>query len=341
MHIVELETSMEHDSKIIPTPVHNALADVSTEEVIVQPMPSVKTCHNPEHSGHKEKSERRKPKKSKLRGRKQKLKSSDCADNLLAELPFANAEIWKDLGFTTSEKNVKKKRKRGDSGRGESEEDGDKKKKKKPRPNYFVSIPITNPKIRGGIQAVQNLVIQKDHRYSRALVPVGSLHITLLVTYLSNEEEVSTAMSVVAQMKHILPSLLQGRELALPFSGIGNFRNEVVFAELTDGEHVSMLTEIAEAVRKAFEEKGVSSGDSKAFKPHLTFMKLSRAPKLRSQGIKKIDPELYKSFAEHNFGLETVSRLDLCSMLKKKSPDGYYHCETSVTFGKLKHICHK
>lgn len=36
-------------------------------------------------------------------------------------------------------------------------------------------------------------------------------------------------------------------------------------------------------VRKTFEEKGLSSGDGKAFKPHLTFMKLSKAPKLRSQ----------------------------------------------------------
>lgn len=48
-----------------------------------------------------------------------------------------------------SKSSVKKKRKRGESGRVESEEDGDKKKKKQAlRPNYFVSVPITNPKVR-------------------------------------------------------------------------------------------------------------------------------------------------------------------------------------------------
>lgn len=29
-----------------------------------------------------------------------------------------------------------------------------------------------------------------------------------------------------------------------------------------------------------------------------------------------------------------MNRLDLCSMLKKKQPNGYYHCESSVVVGK-------
>lgn len=332
IHAVELKASMEHDSDLLPTPTHapNALVDITTEEGCLQSSPCAKARVDPDPSDSK-KRERRKPKKARVRGRKQKPQASECADSLLRELPFANAETWKDLGFTTSEKTVKKKRKRGDSGRGESEEDGDKRKKKKqPRPNYFVSIPITNPKIRGGVQAVQDLVVQKDKRYSRALIPVGSLHITLLVTYLGNEEEVDAARRAVAQMEQTVRDLLRGRELVLPFHGIGHFRNEVAFVQLAEGAHVATLTDIAEAARKVFEERGVSSGDGKDFKPHLTFMKLSRAPKLRSQGIKKIDPEAYESFLQHSFGEETVSRLDLCSMLKKKTPDGYYHCETSL-----------
>ncbi|XP_061097588.1 A-kinase anchor protein 7 isoform X1 [Conger conger] len=333
IHVVEVEASMERDCDHLPAHAPNALVDITTEEDCLQSRPCCKARIDPEPSDSK-KRERRKPKKARVRGRKPKAKSLECADSLLQELPFANAETWKDLGFMTSEKPSEKKRKRGDSGRGESEEDGDKKKKKKqPRPNYFVSIPITNPKIRDGIQAVQDLVLQKDEQYSRALIPVGSLHITLLVTYLSNEEEVEAARRAVAEMEQTFRDLLQGRELVLPFFGIGNFRNEVAFVQLAEGAHVSTLTEVAEAVRKVFEERGVSSGDGKAFKPHLTFMKLSRAPKLRSKGIRKIDPEAYESFLQHSFGEETVSRLDLCSMLKKKTPDGYYHCETSVTFG--------
>ncbi|XP_036406425.1 A-kinase anchor protein 7 [Megalops cyprinoides] len=335
-HIVELDTSMELDSGLLElAPATNALEDVNPEDSCLLSAPCVTERIDSEHETPKK--QRKKTKKARLRGRKQNAKSSDCADSLLAELPFANAEIWTDLGFTTCEKNVKKKRKRGDSGRGESEEDGEKKKKKKqPRPNYFVSIPIRNPMITEGIKAVQDLVVQNEERYSRALIPVGSLHITLLVAYLSNEEEVNMAKSVMEQTKQALQDLLEGRDLILPFCGIGHFKNEVVFAQLAEGSHVSKLTEIADAVRKAFEEKGVSPGDSKAFKPHLTFMKLSRAPKLRSQGIKKIDPKVYESLAQHSFGEETVSRIDLCSMLKKKSADGYYHCETTITLGEKK-----
>ncbi|KAJ8270748.1 hypothetical protein GJAV_G00118780 [Gymnothorax javanicus] len=314
-----------------------ASVEMSTGEGCGQTGPRAKT-HIDSETSQSKKRDRKKPKKARVRGRKQKLKSSECASSLLQELPFANTIVWKDLGFETSEKAVKKKRKRGDSGRGESEEDGDKKKKRQPRPNYFVSIPITNPKIRDGIQAVQDLLVEKDKRYSKALIPVGSLHITLLVTYLSNEEEVDVARGVMAQMEQTVRDLLQGKDLVLPFLGIGNFRNEVAFVQLAEGVHVTVLTEIAEVVRKMFEEKGVSSRDGRAFKPHLTFVKLSKAPKLRSQGLKKIDPEAYESFLEHSFGEETVSRLDLCSMLKKKTPDGYFHCETSITFGSVEPV---
>ncbi|XP_036840860.1 A-kinase anchor protein 7 isoform X1 [Oncorhynchus mykiss] len=74
-------------------------------------------------------------------------------------------------------------------------------------------------------------------------------------------------------------------------------------------------------VRKPFEEKCISSGDRKAFKPHLPFMKLSKTPPLHSQGLKK----LYSDYARHHFGNERVFRLALCSMVKKKTPDGFYH----------------
>ncbi|XP_030638460.1 A-kinase anchor protein 7 [Chanos chanos] len=284
--------------------------------------------------GEKVKTAKRKMKKP--RARKERVRSSESTDSLMAELPFANTKIWKELGFTTSESSLKKKRKRGESGRVESEEDGEKKKKKKKesyRPNYFVSIPITNQKIKESVEAVQALVVQKDPRMTPALIPVGSLHITLLVTYLGTEEEVNLASCAVGEMKPTIQSLLKDTELVLPFTGISHFKNEVAFIQLAEGEHLTTLTQIAEAVRKTFEENGIPSGDAKAFKPHLTFMKLSRAKKLRSQGIKKLDPDLYSEYAKYPFGEERVCRLDLCSMLKKKTPDGYYHREKSVTFG--------
>ncbi|GAB0186700.1 A-kinase anchoring protein 7 [Grus japonensis] len=53
--------------------------------------------------------------------------------------------------------------------------------------------------------------------------------------------------------------------------------------------------------------------------------------------VKKIDSSLYEDFKSHYFGDEILHRLDLCSMLKKKQPNGYYYCESSIVFGE-KHV---
>ncbi|KAL7889039.1 hypothetical protein AOLI_G00040130 [Acnodon oligacanthus] len=272
------------------------------------------------------------------RGRKQREKESEGAEDLLAELPFASTEIWKELGFAGGESSTEKKRKRAEKGRVESEEDREKEKKKKkgsPRPNYFVSIPITNQKIKQAVEELQAEILQKEPRLSRALIPVGTLHITLLVTHLATPEEVHSAAAALEEMQPTLRALLGGRSLTLPFRGIGHFRQEVAFIQIEEGEHLSTLSSIADSVRRAFEEKGVSSGDQKDFKPHLTFIKLSRAPKLRRQGIKKLDAALYSPFERREFGEESACTLDLCSMLKKKWADGYYHREKTVTFDLL------
>ena len=52
------------------------------------------------------------------------------------------------------------------------------------------------------------------------------------------------AVCAVDQMKAVLRDLLRGRELILPFHGIGHFRNEVAFVELAQGEHLATLAQI-------------------------------------------------------------------------------------------------
>ncbi|XP_073348992.1 uncharacterized protein [Pagrus major] len=282
---------------------------------------------------------KRKRRREKRKLIKKKLKSADTLDNLMSELPFCltSPSTWKELGFTSSESTEKKrKRKRGDSGgRVDSEEDSEKKKKKKEcqRPNYFVSIPITNTQISSAVIEVQEMILQQEPRLAKAMIPVPTLHITLLVTHLANQEQVDLAATVLAQVEPSLAELLGGRDLVLPFSGIGHFRKEVVFVGLAPGQHRHTLDSLAELLRSRFVEQGLLQGDNRGFEPHLTIMKLSRASKLRSQGIKRVDPALYSNYTNKFFGDQTVERLDLCSMLKKKQQDGYYHTETSLQIG--------
>uniref|UniRef100_A0A3P8TME3 A-kinase anchoring protein 7 n=1 Tax=Amphiprion percula TaxID=161767 RepID=A0A3P8TME3_AMPPE len=290
-------------------------------------------------SGSDEKTTKRKTRREKRKLMKKKLKSPDTSENLMSELPFAltSPTTWKALGFPNPESTQKKKkRKRGDSGGLlDSEEDGDKKKKKKEnqRPNYFVSIPITNTQISSAVMEVQEAILQQEPRLAKAMIPVPTLHITLLVTHLADQEQVDLAAAVLAQVEPLLAELLGGRDLVLPFSGISHFRKEVVFVGLTAGRHRTTLDSLAELLQRRFEEQGLLQGNSRGFEPHLTIMKLSRASKLRSQGIKRVDPALYSNYTNKFFGDQTVERVDLCSMLKKKQPDGYYHTETSLQLG--------
>nr|XP_015803490.2 A-kinase anchor protein 7 isoform X2 [Nothobranchius furzeri] len=279
---------------------------------------------------------RNKMRKEKMKLKKKKLKSDEASAGLMSELPFAltSPAAWKELGFPIPESSAKKrKRKRGDSGgRVDSEEDGDQKKKKKEsqRPNYFVSIPITNIQIKSAVTEIQEAILLKEPRLAKAMIPVPALHITLLVTHLASQEQVDLAGAVLAQAEPTVAELLSGRDLVLPFSGIGDFRKEVVFVGLTSGLHRHTLDSLAELLRCRFEEQGLLQGDGRGFEPHLTIMKLSRASKLRSQGIKRVGPALYSEYTDKFFGNQMVERVDLCSMLKKKQQDGYYHTETSL-----------
>ncbi|XP_068268719.1 A-kinase anchoring protein 7 isoform X2 [Nyctibius grandis] len=260
---------------------------------------------------------------------------ADSVDFLMAEMPFVDTDIEDEfIMHATSEINIKKKRKRT-TGR-ELEEGSERKKKKKQyQPNYFISLPITNPEITSSIQAVQDAIIQKDQRLSKAMVRSGSLHVTMLVMHLSNEKEISVAVGALSDSKDFVDDLLKGKTVDLSFQGIDHFKNEVGFVKLAENDHTTILTEIAETMRKIFQEKGILAGEKRAFKPHLTFMKLSKSTQLRKQ-VKKIDSSLYEDFKSHYFGDEILHRLDLCSMLKKKQPNGYYYCESSIVFA---HFC--
>ncbi|XP_040206367.1 A-kinase anchoring protein 7 isoform X2 [Rana temporaria] len=265
----------------------------------------------------------------KSKRRRKRISSNETVGNLLTELPFANADISDVLEITrAAKKTVKKKRKRH-----KLESDDNDKSKQQKRPNYFVSLPITNSKIQDDIQTIQDSVLQKDNRLSKAMIPKGSYHITLFVMHLASEEDVTLAVNALLESKKPVEEILRGVTLILTFCGISDFKREVVFAETTSGDAVTALKQITETMGKIFEENGIAVIGSKDFVPHLTLMKLSRAPKLRKQGIKKIDTSLYKDFQSHHFGEEFFQQLDLCSMLKKRQTNGYYHIEASIFFG--------
>ncbi|XP_029446898.1 uncharacterized protein LOC115085247 [Rhinatrema bivittatum] len=200
------------------------------------------------------------------------------------------------------------------------------------KPNYFVAIPITNDQILDKIEDVQELIVTKEAKLLRALIPVVTAHLTIIVAHLPTTEEVEKAVSALLQCKSKVEAILQGELLNMTFHGIGQFNGQVIYVKMGESEQ-KVLSKIAEFVASYFHEMGIDITGSKVFKPHLTFLKLSKAPSLRRKGFRKICSDLYKEYEDSAFGTETFGRIDLCSMHKKKQESGYYHCECSIQVG--------
>ncbi|NXC38599.1 AKA7G protein, partial [Penelope pileata] len=182
------------------------------------------------------------------------------------------------------------------------------------------------------IEDVQELIFTEEPDLLRAFLPVQTMHLTLIVAHLGTEEEVKKAVLALKKSKTKVEAILQGKDLVMTFHGIGQFNNQVIYVKMSEESH-KKLFRIAEAVEECFNEMNLNTSGSKDFKPHLTFLKLSKAPRLRRRGFRKISSDLYKEYEDSYFGTEVFSQIDLCAMRKKKQESGYYYCECSIHVG--------
>ncbi|XP_063563942.1 A-kinase anchoring protein 7 isoform X9 [Gorilla gorilla gorilla] len=249
--------------------------------------------------------------------RKKKMSEEFEANTMdsLVDMPFATVDIQDDCGIT-DEPQINLKRSQENEWVKSDQVKKRKKKRKDYQPNYFLSIPITNKEIIKGIKILQNAIIQQDERLAKAMVSDGSFHITLLVMQLLNEDEVNIGIDALLELKPFIEELLQGKHLTLPFQGIGTFGNQVGFVKLAEGDHVNSLLEIAETANRTFQEKGILVGESRSFKPHLTFMKLSKSPWLRKnpRGF-LMQIQTSDGLLSYTRVLEMGMQINICSLL--------------------------
>ncbi|KAM3929185.1 uncharacterized protein RB166_006978 [Leptodactylus fuscus] len=240
----------------------------------------------------------------------------NCQPNEVAEKYETEREVIQDLSLEIDTKASRNKKL-------------DKQTNKRLRPNYFVAIPITNDEILDLIEDVQEHVVLKEPKLFRALIQAEKVHITILVAHLQTEEDIKRAISALLQSKEKVEKLLHGKPLGLPLHGIGEFNNQVIYIKVAE-QVQELLSKIAEVVTQCFVDVGVNISGSKDFKPHLTFLKLSKVPSLRRKGFRRICKDLYKEYEDVSFGTEMFSRIDLCAMHKKSKESGYYYCESSI-----------
>ena len=142
------------------------------------------------------------------------------------------------------------------------------------------------------------------------------------------------AKSALQKCKVKISQILDTVHFKLKFVGIGNFRNEVVFAKIEE-KHLECLKSINDVITAAFEDEGICTSDKKGWKPHLTLLKLSRKRSLRKKGIRKVNEDSYTSWNDSYFGEEVVKNVHLCSMFETKEQDGFYKCIETISLTKI------
>ncbi|OQV14603.1 putative A-kinase anchor protein 7 isoform gamma [Hypsibius exemplaris] len=202
------------------------------------------------------------------------------------------------------------------------------------QPNYFIAVPVSNPGIHEAASTVHQGILEKNAALQPAMVSITKSHITLMVLRLDGDEDIAKAR-LALDACHAKLTCAPDKPtwpVAVPFRGLSHFNHSVLYIDPVESDGLTRLHHMAGIVESCFADHGLHTPDARnKFTPHLTLMKLSKAPELRRKNIKRIHTEVYEAFREHDFGVEHISRLQLCSMtLPQDAKTGYYFCEKEV-----------
>ena len=213
---------------------------------------------------------------------------------------------------------------------------------------HFVAIPVSNKGLLSHVQTVQKKVVSREEfkRLKPALIPVKTLHLTLLAIHLNSENkkrEIEKADKILQQcrtkiLKDVLPSgafTLKFKDLDFTFPERDKpwLRYMKPFGE----EGIQKLEKVYDEVRKTFTERGFPPTDPKRkFHPHVTIINLNNDRNLQKEGISIIPEESFSTCEEPDldFGEEQVRSLHLYEMGWKEAEDGslFYNCVAKTDF---------
>lgn len=98
-------------------------------------------------------------------------------------------------------------------------------------------------------------------------------------------------------------------------------------------------------MRSVFAQHGFPDTDGRTFSPHLTIAKMSAYREQRRRGrpsrqrrLTGITEEHYREFKDAKFGVQTVTGLELLSMMEPEDKDGYYHCFQRLSFDDISSV---
>jgi len=203
-----------------------------------------------------------------------------------------------------------------------------KKKKKSKKANYFIALKITNPSIKKRVKSIQNALKKQQPELEKCMVPEDSLHLTLSIMNLPNEQDMWRALEGFSsfgkyKLQEVLPSKTSCR---LALDGVKNFRKRVLYGTVQDGTPRDKLKKIHNALRAHFQVCGLEGEYFRKFEPHLTIAKVG----IRESIV--ISPENVNNMGEcfRNFGFQFVHRLDFCQMREGEACEAIYRPLKSI-----------
>ncbi|XP_062610997.1 A-kinase anchor protein 7-like [Saccostrea cucullata] len=198
----------------------------------------------------------------------------------------------------------------------------------KQRPDHFLAIQVTDKQIKQNVRELQNVILEKEKHLSNAMVKTDSLHLTLGVYHLEDEERVAQAAEALDRF-HSKLKISDFTPPCLNVSMVGHFRHQVLFASVARDDGLDVLNNLVKDVKKSLETDGFVATDDR-YTPHITIGKMST--KLRKLGIRRIEPTHYEEKKTTYFGKQTAESIQLCSMTKPMTESGYYHVEHEIRF---------
>ncbi|GBN71770.1 A-kinase anchor protein 7 isoforms delta and gamma [Araneus ventricosus] len=190
-------------------------------------------------------------------------------------------------------------------------------------PNYFVAVQISNPRIHENVKRVQRHIVRQARSLHEYMNATPTLHITLMVINVSDRDTHERALKALHNVYDECNEVMCREPLQLEFSGLGNFRDRVLYAKIRRDQQYRRLCSLAECVERHFAKVNIFSTDPRPFDPHLTIAKINFNTR-EQKGLEKIDRNWYASLINKHIGFQTIAGIQLLCMTSPVDDAGYY-----------------
>ena len=194
------------------------------------------------------------------------------------------------------------------------------------RPNVFIAVKVESPDILNAMASVQEDLVKLEPQLQELLVPVAQAHLTLLV-FRVEEEQLEKAKEIFEKIiqEKVAMNICNEDSFDVEFEGVGSFDEKVVFVVPVSG--CEILEHLNKVLYAGFTEFGFVC--EPMFTPHVTLVKTKFKD---GKEIGEIPSGCFEQFKTKYFGVQTIRSVQLLSMKKPKTDEGYFFCEQELNF---------